>query len=42
MIKSQMSRFCEEFDGKIARFRDRPLDVTYLYVWVDAIYAKAL
>jgi putative transposase len=41
LSKSQVSRLCEELDEKIARFRDRPLDGPYLYVWIDATYVKA-
>ncbi len=39
--KSQVSRLCEELDEEVARFRDRPLDGPYPYVWVDATYVKA-
>jgi transposase-like protein len=38
--KSQVSRLCEELDEEVARFRDRPLDGPYPYVWVDATYVK--
>jgi len=41
MGKSQVSRLCEELDEEVARFRDRPLDGPYPYVWVDATYVKA-
>ena len=33
-----VSRLCEELDGEVARFRGRPLDGPYPYVWVDATY----
>jgi len=39
--KSQVSRLCEELDEEVARFRDRPLDGPYPYVWVDATYVKS-
>jgi putative transposase len=41
MGKSRVSRLCEELDEEVARFRDRPLDGPYPYVWVDATYVKA-
>ena len=39
--KSQVSRLCEEFDEEVERFRGRPLEGPYPYVWLDATYAKA-
>jgi putative transposase len=39
--KSQVSRLCEELDEEVARFRGRPLEGAYPYVWVDATYVKA-
>jgi putative transposase len=39
--KSQVSRLCEELDEEVARFRGRPLEGPYPYVWVDATYVKA-
>ena len=39
--KSQVSRLCEELDEEVARFRERPLEGTYPYVWIDATYVKA-
>jgi putative transposase len=39
--KSQVSRLCEELDEEVVRFRERPLDGPYPYVWVDATYLKA-
>jgi transposase-like protein len=39
--KSQVSRLCEELDEEVGRFRERPLDGPYPYVWVDATYVKA-
>ena len=39
--KSQVSRLCEEIDGKIAAFLNRPLEGDWPYVWLDATYVKA-
>jgi putative transposase len=39
--KSQVSRLCEEIDGKIAAFLDRPLEGEWPYLWLDATYIKA-
>jgi transposase-like protein len=39
--KSQVSRLCEELDEEVGRFRDRPLEGPYPYVWLDATYVKA-
>jgi putative transposase len=39
--KSQVSRLCEELDDEVERFRDRPLEGPYPYVWLDATYVKA-
>jgi putative transposase len=39
--KSQVSRLCEEIDGKIATFLTRPLEGDWPYVWLDATYVKA-
>jgi transposase-like protein len=38
--KSQVSRLCEEIDGKIASFLERPLEGDWPYVWLDATYVK--
>ena len=38
--KSQVSRLCEELDGEVERFRNRKLDGTYPYVWLDATFLK--
>ncbi len=32
---------CEELDGEVEHFRNRPLEGSYPYVWVDATYVKA-
>jgi putative transposase len=39
--KSQVIRVCEELDEEVDRFRVRPLDGPYPYVWVDATYVKS-
>ena len=39
--KSQVSRLCEELDSEVERFRGRPLEGPYPYVWVDATYVNA-
>ena len=38
--KSQVSRLCEEIDGKVRTFLDRPLEGEWPYVWLDATYLK--
>jgi putative transposase len=39
--KSQVSRLCETLDEEVERFRGRPLEGAYPYVWLDATYVKA-
>lgn len=41
--KSLMSAgsLCEELDEEVERFRSRPLEGSYPYVWLDATYLKA-
>jgi transposase-like protein len=39
--KSRVSELCEELDEEVERFRNRPLEGSYPYVWVDAAYLKA-
>jgi transposase-like protein len=39
--KSRVSKLCEELDEEGERFRNRPLEGAYPYVWVDATYLKA-
>ena len=39
--KSRVSELCEELDEEVGRFRGRPLEGSYPYVWVDATYVKA-
>lgn len=38
--KSQVSRLCEEIDGKVKAFRDRPIEGDWSYLWIDATYLK--
>jgi putative transposase len=38
--KSQVSRLCEEIDGKVAAFLNRPLEGEWPYLWLDATYVK--
>ena len=39
--KSRVSELCEELDEEVERFKSRPLEGCYPYVWVDATYLKA-
>jgi len=38
--KSRVSRICRELDGPIAAFRNRPLEASCPYLWLDATYMK--
>ena len=38
--KSQVSRLCEDIDGRVQAFLDRPIEGDWPYVWVDATYVK--
>ena len=38
--KSQVSRLCETLDAEVERFRQRPLEGAYPYVWLDATFVK--
>jgi len=38
--KSQVSRLCEEIDGKVKTFLSRPLEGDWPYLWIDATYLK--
>jgi len=38
--KSKVSRICKELDEAVAAFRNRPLEVAYPYLWLDALYLK--
>ncbi len=39
--KSRVSELCEHLDAEVERFRSRPLEGSYPYVWIDATYVKA-
>jgi putative transposase len=39
--KSRVSELCEELDDEVERFRNRPLEGSHPYVWLDATYLKA-
>jgi transposase-like protein len=39
--KSRVSELCEELDEEVERFRNRPLESAYPYIWIDATYVKA-
>lgn len=36
----QVSRLCEETDGKVKAFLNRPLEGDWPYLWIDATYLK--
>ena len=38
--KSQVSRLCEDIEGKVKAFLDRPLEGDWPYLWIDATYLK--
>src|SRR3954469_21996627 len=38
--KSQVSRLCEDIDGKVKAFLARPIEGDWPYVWLDATYVK--
>src|ERR1700722_14835722 len=38
--KSQVSRLCEEIDGRVNAFLDRPIEGDWPYLWIDATYIK--
>ncbi|MDE1145267.1 MAG: IS256 family transposase [Azospirillaceae bacterium] len=38
--KSQVSRLCEEIDGRVKTFLERPLEGDWPYLWIDATYVK--
>jgi transposase-like protein len=39
--KSRVSELCEQLDEEVERFRNRPLESPYPYIWLDATYLKA-
>ncbi|MGE5672375.1 MAG: IS256 family transposase, partial [Mycobacterium leprae] len=38
--KSEVSRICADLDEVVERFRNRPLEGSYPYLWLDATYIK--
>jgi len=38
--KSRVSRICKELDEVVGAFRNLPLEGSYPYVWLDALYLK--
>ena len=38
--KSQVSRLCEDIDGRVHEFLDRPIEGHWPYLWIDATYVK--
>ena len=36
--KSQVSRLCEDIDGRVKEFLGRPIEGTWPYMWIDATY----
>jgi transposase-like protein len=38
--KSQVSRLCQSLDEEVERFRGRPLEGSFPYVWLDATFVK--
>ena len=38
--KSQVSRLCEEIDGKVKAFLERTIEGDRSYLWIDAAYLK--
>ena len=38
--KSQVSRLCEEIDGKVKAFLERPIEGDWASLWIDATYVK--
>jgi len=38
--KSKVSRICKELDEVVEAFRNRPLEGSYPYLWLDALYLK--
>jgi putative transposase len=38
--KSKVSRMCHDLDEAVTLFRNRPLEVAYPYLWLDALYLK--
>jgi putative transposase len=40
--KSKVSRICKELDDMVDQFRNRPLQESYPYMWLDALYVKVV
>jgi transposase-like protein len=38
--KSQVSRLCEEIDGRVKAFLERPIEGDWPYIWIDATYLR--
>jgi len=38
--KSQVSRICAELDAEVECFRNRPLEASFPYLWLDATFVK--
>ena len=38
--KSQVSRLCEDIDGRVKTFLTRPIEGSWPYLWIDATYIK--
>jgi putative transposase len=38
--KSLVSRTCQQLDALVGEFRNRPLEHSYPYIWLDAVYLK--
>jgi hypothetical protein len=38
--KSQVSRLCSEIDDRVSAFLSRPIEGSWLYLWIDATYVK--
>jgi hypothetical protein len=36
--KSQVSRLCEDIDGRVRTFLERPIEGDWPYLWIDATY----
>lgn len=40
--ESKVSRICKELDEMVDQFRNRPLQESYPYVWLDTLYIKVV
>ena len=41
VLKSQVSRLCEEIDERVQTFLNRPVEGDWPYLWIDATYVKS-